>query len=210
MVTGEFMSFKDGTSRHQSHRGFTMIETLAVIAIAVILGALAVSAYTQIAKSLRISGDSRSIAEQVALAKMRGAAYFAKARLYVDLSANTYHIETCPKSGATCTWAEEGGTNNFSQAVTAGFGSLATAPPNTQGTLAQAPGCLDSKGVSITNTACIVFNSRGIPVDSTGAPTASDAIYVTDGTTVFGVTVSATGLIQSWSSGAKAAAWVKL
>ena len=203
------MSFKDGTSRHQNHRGFSMIEMLAVVAISVIIAALAISAYAQIAKSLRITGDSRSIAEQVALAKMRAAADFAKARLYVDLGANTYHLETCPKSGATCTWAAEGGTYNFSQAVTVGFGSLGSAPPNTQGALGQAPACLNNAGSSISNTACVVFNSRGIPVDSKGAPTANDAIYVTDGAAVYGVTVSAMGLIQSWRSGAKTAAWVK-
>ena len=43
-----------------------------------------------------------------------------------------------------------------------------------------------------------MFNSRGIPVDATGAPTAVDALYLTDGTAVYGVTVSATSAIVLW------------
>lgn len=204
------MSLIHGTRRHQNHRGFSTLEVLTVVLISIILAGLAISAYAQIAKSLRINGDSRNVADQVALTKMRAAADFAKARLYADLSGNSYHIETCPKSGATCTWGTEGGTHNLSQGVTMGFGALGTAPPNTQATIAQAPACLDNKGNSISNTACIVFNSRGIPVDSTGAPTAKDAIYVSDGTSVYGVTVSAMGLIQAWRSGVNTAAWGKL
>jgi hypothetical protein len=43
-----------------------------------------------------------------------------------------------------------------------------------------------------------MFNSRGIPVDSTGAPVASGALYLTDGSAVYGVTVAATGMIRLW------------
>ena len=44
---------------------------------------------------------------------------------------------------------------------------------------------------AIANTACIMFNSRGVPIDSTFAPTGDDALYVTDGMAVYGVTVAA-------------------
>jgi len=62
---------------------------------------------------------------------------------------------------------------------------------------------------TISNTSCIVFNSRGIPIDSTGAPTANDAFYITDGSTVYAGTMSATGLFQLWRTDIGAANWVK-
>jgi hypothetical protein len=86
---------------------------------------------------------------------------------------------------------------------------LAAAPPNTQAAIAQAPQCLTTAGVAIANTACVVFNSRGIPIDTVLSPTAADALYVTDGTAVYGVTVAATGFIQLWASKTTAATWAK-
>jgi hypothetical protein len=73
-----------------------------------------------------------------------------------------------------------------------------TPPPNTQGTLGQAPACKNDAGTAIGNTACIVFSSRGLPIDSVGAPTAADAIYLTNGSVVYGITLAATGMIRTW------------
>jgi hypothetical protein len=95
-------------------------------------------------------------------------------------------------------------------------GVVATAPPFTQTPIAQAPNCVTALGVAIANTACILFNSRGIPVDASGAaplvgaPTANDALYLTDGATVYGVTVSATGQIRLWRTNPTSApSWVQ-
>jgi len=52
-----------------------------------------------------------------------------------------------------------------------------------------------------------MFNSRGIPVDSTWSPTPTGALYVTNGNSVSGVTVSATGLTKIWRSDASTANW---
>jgi L-lactate permease len=80
------------------------------------------------------------------------------------------------------------------------FGSVGTPPPNTQPTVAQAPVCLDKDLNAIADTACVVFNSRGIPVDNTGTPTNNDALYITDGTKVGAVTLSAAGLVTVWGA----------
>ena len=82
-----------------------------------------------------------------------------------------------------------------------GAGGWTAPPPNTQATISQAPACLDNAGAAVANTSCVVFNSRGVPTDNLGAPTALDALYITDGTAVCGVTVSPTGLIRVWRSG---------
>ena len=43
-----------------------------------------------------------------------------------------------------------------------------------------------------------MFNSRGVPIDSSGAPLGTNAFYLTDGSAVYAVTVAATGMLRSW------------
>jgi len=156
---------------------------------------------------------------QVLLAKMRAASDFTQTRAYFDTSGQTFRIDVWnkPVSPATSgSWVTEGGTHNLSSGVTFGYGTLTSPPPNTQASLAQAPACRNDSGASpgtgtaIANTACIVFNSRGIPiVDSTGAPTASDAIYISDGATVYAVTIIATGMASTWSTPLGSPSWTQ-
>ena len=188
--------------------GYSLMEILVVAGIIAVVSAVTVPMTGNSIKSFRISGDGRTLTNTVSLAKMRAASAFDQARVYVDLEQQSYHVETFQKTG-TPAWIAEGGTISMSNGVSLGFGSLAAAPPNTQATLAQAPPCLTTGGAPIANTACVVFNSRGIPIDSTGAPTAVDALYVTDGSVVYGVTIAATGLIQLWTSPPATATWTK-
>ena len=203
------MVFQNGTTRNRNCPGFSTLEVLIVLVVALIVAAFATPMVKTIAADMRIGGDVRGIADQIGLAKMRAASDFTQARLYANLTANTYHVEIWQKSGGG-SWVTEGGTQSLSSGISLGLGGLSTAPPNTQATMAQAAACKNSGGANIANTACVLFNSRGIPVDSTGTPTASDALYITDGTSVMGVTVSAMGLIQSWRSPAAHAGWFKL
>jgi hypothetical protein len=83
--------------------------------------------------------------------------------------------------------------------VSFGYGFISTAPSNTQTTIGQATLCKDGSPLAdVANTACVIFNSRGIPVDSSGAPTGSYALYINDGTFCYGVTIAATGFIRTW------------
>jgi hypothetical protein len=75
---------------------------------------------------------------------------------------------------------------------------VGASPPNTQGAIGQAPQCTNDLGVVIGNTACVMFNSRGVPVDSTFSPTALDVVYLTDGSAVYAVAAAATGMIRLW------------
>lgn len=85
-----------------------------------------------------------------------------------------------------------------------GFGALTTGPTPGQATIQQAANCYQGGanapdgGSAVSGTACIEFNSRGIPVDSNGAPLANGALYITNGNIIEGVTASATGSIQTW------------
>ncbi|MEQ1729667.1 MAG: prepilin-type N-terminal cleavage/methylation domain-containing protein, partial [Vicinamibacterales bacterium] len=163
------------TSGHQA--GFTLIELLVVLALSGVLAAMAVPMLGTTMADFRLSGDARGLHSALSAAKMRAASAFSQSRLYFDLDGGSYHVETLSKD-ATPSWVNEGGINYLSTGVAPGFGAIGTPPANTQNVIAQAPPCVNAAGVAIGNTACVVFNSRGIPVDATGAPTANDAVYV--------------------------------
>jgi type II secretory pathway pseudopilin PulG len=100
------------------------------------------------------------------------------------------------------------GIVQLGQGDTYGFGSLTAGPTPGQSTISQgttAEECYQEGsgrpdgGSQMANTACIEFNSRGIPVDNSGNPVATGAFYITNGNVVDTVTASATGSIQPWS-----------
>jgi prepilin-type N-terminal cleavage/methylation domain-containing protein len=183
--------------------GFSLLELLLVVGLTTVIAAIAVPMMSNTIGDFRIRGDARALNSAVSLAKLRAASAFTQTRLYVDLSANTFHVESWQKTG-TPAWVTEGGTTTLSTNDTFSQGVVATPPSSTQTTIGQAANCVGTTGTAIANTACVLFNSRGIPVAASGAPpnvgapTGNDALYVTDGTAVYGVTVSATGQIQLW------------
>jgi len=146
----------------------------------------------------RLGGDARMVLNAVSVTKMKAAANFTQARLYVDLNARTHHIDVLNKAAVPPAWTIDGGTTSLSQNDIYSFGPAAAPPPNTQAAIGQSPNCLTDAGAAIANTACIIFNSRGVPVDSTGTPTAGNAIYVTDNVNIFAITLSATGQLRLW------------
>ena len=201
-----------------NRRGFSAIELLVVIALAGIIAAIAIPASAPAVGGYRIAGAARAVSYDISLAKMRAAANFTRARLQVDLASGGYRLQTWNRD--TNTWTTEGGTEQLPPGVWFGFGALASAPPNTQAVIGQAATCLDDASTALAllglafpappaGTACVLFNSRGVPVDTTGAPTGAGAIYLTDGSTVYGTTVAATGMTQLWWTRAGVASWVR-
>jgi Tfp pilus assembly protein FimT len=192
--------------------GYSLLEMMLVCGLVGVISAIAVPMMGGMFGNFRLTGDARSVTNTVSLAKLQAASDFSKARLYVDLTANAFHIETWNQT--TAAWVTQGGTTNLSSASESfSFGVVATPPANTQAVIGQTK-CLNAAGVAIANTACVVFNSRGVPVvdaaGSTGAPTANQALYLTDGTAVYGVTATATGSVRLWRTLPNAApAWVQ-
>ena len=180
-------------------RGFSLVELLMVVAIMGVLAAITVPMSGNAIRYIKVSGDARDLANATAVTKMRAAAKFTQARLYIDIVGKQYYVQTYDKT--TLAWVTDGGANSLANTVSFSFGPVATPPLNTQSpSIGQAPLCKNnaSPPVDVANTACIVFNSRGIPVDSTGSPYGNDAIYVTDGSAVYGITIAATGFIRTW------------
>jgi type II secretory pathway pseudopilin PulG len=188
--------------------GFSTIELLATLGIVGIVSATALPSTARTLADLRLRGDARGVHNAVALAKMRAAARYTRERLYVDRTAQAYHLEFLDK--ATGNWTSEvDPVVSLQSGVSFGFGGISAPPPNTQSTLGQSPECKSNAGTNVSGTSCVVFNSRGIPVDGLGAVTGGSALYVTDGTTVYGVTLSATPLIRLWWTKSGTAAWVQ-
>jgi Tfp pilus assembly protein FimT len=192
-----------------------MIETLIVVAITGVIAAIALPMMKNTLGDFRLSGDARGLNNAASLAKLRAASNFSQARLYVDLSGASFHLETWNKTALA--WTSEGGTTALSSNDTFTFGAVGSAPLNTQSTIGQAAACVTDAGVAIAGTACLLFNSRGIPVApsppppprNVGAPTGNDALYLSDGTAVYGLTISATGLIKLWRTNLRATpSWV--
>jgi prepilin-type N-terminal cleavage/methylation domain-containing protein len=194
---------------HNSHRGFTAIEILVVMAIVVIVTIMTVPMTTRAVADVRLRGDAQGLASSVALAKMRAASGFTRSRLFVSLDSNSYFLQIWDKDLEA--WVTEGGIRETSAGVTFGFGGVDEPPPNTQAVLGQSPECLDTETppAPIGGTACIIFNSRGIPIDQDGAPIGDNALYLTDGTGVYASTLTATPLIRLWWSPANGSAWVQ-
>src|SRR5262245_53645263 len=173
------------------NRGYSLLEIMFVMAISAVLAAVAVPMSGNALGFFRLSGDARKLSNAVAVTKLRAASDFTQARLYVDLSTSQFYMQEYQKTG-TPGWVAQGGTTGLSQGVSYGFGAITAPPSSTQPAIGQAPACLDNAGNAIANTACFVFNSRGIPivcnavVAGTGCtpadPENRDAVYVTDGT----------------------------
>lgn len=189
-----------------SERGFSTIEMLTTLAILGVVAAIAMPVTTQTLADLRLRGDARALHNMVGLAKMRAASRFTRTRVYADLTNDSFRLQFWDKASAS--WVTEGGTTSLADGVDFSFGGITAPPPNTQSAIGQSAACTNNAGTAISNTACIVFNSRGIPVTSTGSPTGNSAFYVSDGTGTYAVTLSATPLIRLWWTPAAGAHWV--
>jgi prepilin-type N-terminal cleavage/methylation domain-containing protein len=194
-------------TRVAQEHGFSMMEMLLVTAVVGIVAVIALPMTGRTVGGLRLKGDAQGLSNSVALTKMRAASSFSRARLYADLGMNWYMVQVWDKVADA--WVTEGSPVRMSGAVSFSTGGIGQPPPNTQVAIAQSDPCFDGEGNAIGGTACIVFNSRGIPVDGDGSPTGRNALYISNGVGVYGVTITATPLVRLWWAPAGRAAWVQ-
>jgi Tfp pilus assembly protein FimT len=187
--------------------GYSLIDLMMVVGLIGVISAIAIPISDTSLKTNRLKGDADAVRNLVGLAKMRASSRFTRARVFVDLSTNSYGLQVFDKTAGA--WVNDGATARTSTGVAFGFGTLAAPPPNTQVNIAMSPTCtggLTAAG-AIANTACITFNSRGLPVDAAGVLFARHALYLRGDIGVFATTVTSTPLIRFWSSPNGTAVW---
>jgi len=202
-----------------------MIELLIVVAVGLVIAGFAIPSYITARRNYRIAGDARHMKSELLLAKMRAAARFTRTRVRFDFGARTFQTDFWDKGGDAWMPIAIAGPTNLSQGVNFGFGSMTDPPTNpedgtpTQTTLEMPPICKEGAGgtpddpgagADVADMACIVFNSRGFPVDDAGTLNGERAIYVTDGNAVEGATLSVTGIARIWrGDSSDATYWIK-
>jgi len=193
----------------QSDQGYSLVEIMAAMAVLGVLSAFAVPMVSSATSGVKLRDHANAIADLIGLAKLRATSEFSRSRLYVDLAGESYVTQIWDADAGD--WVDEQAAVELPNGVTFGWGDLDEAPPNTQDgdELKFAAECVDKDGEAIEKTACIMFNSRGIPIDNENSPIGGNAFYLTDGTGVRGVTVTATPLVRRWWTSAAKAGWVR-
>ena len=188
-------------------RGYTAIELLVTVAIMAGVAAMSVPVSVSMVRDFELSGDARGMSNTIAMAKMNAAAQFTRARVRVDLASSQFRVERWNRS--TSQWVTDGAASVLGVSNRFGSGSITTPPPSSQAAVGQPPLCRDDAGSAVTGTACVIFNSRGVPVDHTGAPAANSVIYLSGPTAVYAIVVSSTSQMQVWRVSPGGGTWVQ-
>lgn len=190
-------------SRNDS--GVTLLEILVVLAVVLILAALSLPA----AKNYRISwqelSGAKSIVSQLALAKMRAASNFSWSEVYCgttsysDGSSNStcqVKLNSAATGNTTFSATNSGDTNGqepLPPALHFGFGNI-TVGAGHQSTPAQPN--------AATPPFQILFNSRGVAIDTSGNPTSNYTLYLySDMGRYYAISVELTGKPRLWKWG---------
>ena len=83
---------------YRSQKGFSLIELLIVVMIALIIAGFAVPSFLQTLRNFRINGDGVSINGEILTAKMRAAARFTHTRVYLDLANRQFRSQWWDKT----------------------------------------------------------------------------------------------------------------
>jgi Tfp pilus assembly protein FimT len=165
-------------------RGFSLAELTLILAVGTIITATSVPIFTTSMRSMRLAGDARNICDVLTQARLESTAQMTRYKLVFSTSNSSWHLEKLNQ--ATGTFAAEGSTNYLYDGLSncgISFQSQSTSAPS---------------GFPTTSSASIMFNSRGIPIDNNGTPTANNIIYLNYSNKDYAITVSLTGKVQLW------------
>lgn len=164
--------------------GFSLVELTLILGVSVALMAISIPILSNSMKDMQLAADAGKIASSLAVAKMSAAAHMTHCRLLFDLDGNDWRLERLNRS--TGQFELQLADNELSSEIaTSGIAfkrNSSTAPP----------------GFSTASSTSITFNSRGIPIDGAGVPSADNIIYLSKGDADFAVSVSLSGKVQLW------------
>ncbi len=164
--------------------GFSLTEVVLVVAVLAVVSSISVPFVTSSLRGLQVSSDARRIASSLSYAKMAATSKMTRYQLVFDISGNRWSIQRFNR--ATGNYETEGASTQ----VSAGLSG--------SGIALQASATSAPSGFPADSSTFIRFNSRGIPINSTGSPTSTSVIYLAGAGSQFGVTVSLAGQVQVW------------
>ncbi len=165
-------------------RGFSLFELTILIGMAAVMLAISIPMLSTSAKDMQLAADARNIASTLMSAKMCAISQMTHCRVSFDLESNTWSFERLNR---------DSGQYELQQDVHFLSEGVAHSGISFRANVESAP-----SGFPTTSSTSIAFNSRGIPIDSGGLPTASSIVYLSRGDTDFAVSASLSGRIQVW------------
>jgi len=196
-----------------------MLELLVVVTMIGIIAAMAIPQAYQALKSYRLHAEATGLAGQLNVARMRAASQFAPYREVINTTSGTYwHEKLC---GDTATSADAACTSPYHALTTAGIegGTQYAKQGNTFSSCrpvsisgSSYPGTIQADPSPCPNPLEIYFNTRGVPVDSSGSPLGNGGavIYLRNqNNLVDAVTVAIGGAVIIWNWDAGSNTWAK-
>jgi Tfp pilus assembly protein FimT len=175
-------------SKKPRDHGFSSVELTIVAGIMLITALIATPSLKGILAAYRGSSAARNIGAQMHLARMRAGSNFTRTQLSLDTVNRTFQLSVYNNDDLTCTvstpscWQLEGAVHSLGTGVSFGYGTISTSP----------------SGGAVTQSTYIYFNSRGMPVTSSGSPVPDYAVYLNNDGRYYAVTISVTGLVSTF------------
>lgn len=172
-----------------------MVELLIVLAIMGVIAAIAVPQALNFAKAYRLHAVASSIASQLNVTRFRATSQYSPYRMNFNTSGSSFTMDRLNSSYSSPV------TEFGAQTLPTGISFLTTCPVSAK------PGTISSTFSGISSS--IFFNTRGLPVDSTGTPSNNNVIYIKNQDDLYdAVTVTLGGQIQSWNYSPGTSSWL--
>ena len=178
----------------KNHSGFSMLELLIVIAIIGVIAAFALPSATAFVKGYRLHADASAIASQLNVTRFRATSQYTPYRLNVTASSSLYSMDRM-----NTTYGSPAA--EIILGLSQGVSFLSACP------VSATPGTIPSSFT--TSSAAIYFNTRGLPVNTSGTPTNLNVVYLKNDNNLYdAVTVSLGGRITIWNYNVATSTWI--